>query len=183
MDAGLGSWAPHDTHRLARPLARAGVGLGSLSPHRQTAQVTDATIRFDALQSFEIHTDLSAQIAFNDILAILNGVNDLRELLLGQILGANARINICLGQDDFCVAGADAVDVAECNVDPFARRDFHTNNSSHIFLNKFNKLPRRRSTLPLLVAGVGADYPDDAFAANNFAILAELLNRCADFHI
>jgi hypothetical protein len=32
------------------------------------------------------------------------------------------------------------------------------------------------STLPLFVAGVGTDHPDDAFAANNFAILAKLLN-------
>jgi hypothetical protein len=38
------------------------------------------------------------------------------------------------------------------------------------------------SALPLLMAGVGTDHPDDAFAANNFAILAKLLNRCADFH-
>jgi hypothetical protein len=38
------------------------------------------------------------------------------------------------------------------------------------------------SALPLLMAGVGTDHPDDAFAANDFAILAKLLNRCAYFH-
>jgi hypothetical protein len=30
--------------------------------------------------------------------------------------------------------------------------------------------------LPLLVPGVGADHTDDAFAANNLAILAKLLH-------
>jgi hypothetical protein len=38
------------------------------------------------------------------------------------------------------------------------------------------------SALPLFMARVGTDHPDDAFAANNFAILAKLLNRCSDFH-
>ena len=39
------------------------------------------------------------------------------------------------------------------------------------------------SALALLVARVRTDHTNDAFAANNFAILAELLNGCADFHI
>jgi hypothetical protein len=38
------------------------------------------------------------------------------------------------------------------------------------------------SALPLLMAGVGTDHPDDTFAANNLAILAKLLDRCSDFH-
>jgi hypothetical protein len=38
------------------------------------------------------------------------------------------------------------------------------------------------SALPLLMARVGTDNPYDAFAANNFAILTKLLNRCSDFH-
>ena len=134
MNSGLGGWTANDTHGLARPLAGTGVGLGALPTHRQTAQVTDAAIGLDALQSLEIHADLAAQIAFDDILAILNGVNNLRELLLGQILGPDARIDIRLSQDDFRVAGADAVNVPERNVDALVRRDFHTNNTSHIFV-------------------------------------------------
>jgi hypothetical protein len=42
--------------------------------------------------------------------------------------------------------------------------------------------PEGESALPLFVAGVRTDHPDDTFAANDFAILAKLLNRCADFH-
>ena len=38
------------------------------------------------------------------------------------------------------------------------------------------------SALPLLMARVGTDHPDDTFAPNDFAILAKLLNRCSDFH-
>jgi len=36
--------------------------------------------------------------------------------------------------------------------------------------------------LALFVAGVGTDHPDDAFAADNFAIFAELFDGGADFH-
>jgi len=36
--------------------------------------------------------------------------------------------------------------------------------------------------LALFVARVGADHTDDAFATNDFAILAKLLNRGANFH-
>jgi hypothetical protein len=42
---------------------------------------------------------------------------------------------------------------------------------------------RDASTLPLFVAGVGADHTDDAFALDDLAILAKLLNRRANFHI
>ena len=37
--------------------------------------------------------------------------------------------------------------------------------------------------LALLVARVGANDTDNAFATNNFAIFAKLFNRCANFHI
>ena len=50
-------------------------------------------------------------------------------------------------------------------------------------LNRLNELDGWRSALPLLVARVGTDHANDAFAANDLAILAKLLNRCSDFHI
>ena len=75
--------------RLARTFARAGVGLGALAAHRQTAHVADATIALDALQALEVHAEFAAQIAFDHVLAILNRVNDLRQLRFGQILGAD----------------------------------------------------------------------------------------------
>jgi len=33
------------------------------------------------------------------------------------------------------------------------------------------------------VPRVGTNHPDDPFAANDFAIFAKLLDRCANFHI
>src|ERR1035437_1555455 len=134
MDAGLGGWAADDPDSLARAFAGARVGLGALTAHGQTAQMANTAIALDALQPLEVHPDLAAQVAFDDIFAVLNGVHNLGELLLGQILGADARIDIRLGQDDFRVAGTNAVNVAQRNVNALVWRNFDTNDTSHIFV-------------------------------------------------
>ena len=131
MDAGLGCWIADDTDGLARAFARTRIRLRPLASHRQSAQMPDATITFDCLEPFQIHADLPAQITFNHILAVLNGVDDLRELLLGQILCANARINIRLGEDHFRVARANPVNIPQRNVDALVRRNFYSNNTCH----------------------------------------------------
>ena len=131
MDAGFRSWAAHDADRLARAFAGPCVGLGALAADRQAAQVADSPITFDTLQAFEVHADLAAEITFNDVFAVLNGMNDLRKLLLGQILGADGRIDVGLGKDDARVAGADAVDVAQGDVNALVRGDFDADNTSH----------------------------------------------------
>src|SRR5712691_3676803 len=116
MDAGFGGWAADDADGLAGTFAGAGVGLGTLAANGQAAQMADAAITFDALQALEVHTDLAAEIAFNDVFAVLNGVNDLGKLLFGQVLGANAGINFGFFENDVRVARADAVDVAERDI-------------------------------------------------------------------
>ena len=39
------------------------------------------------------------------------------------------------------------------------------------------------SALALLVTRVGANHPDDAFASDDLAVLAQFLDGCADFHV
>jgi hypothetical protein len=39
-----------------------------------------------------------------------------------------------------------------------------------------------RSTLPLLVLGVGADHAHDVFAADDLAVLTDAADAAADFH-
>jgi len=38
------------------------------------------------------------------------------------------------------------------------------------------------STLPLLVAGLGANHADNAVALDDLALAANALDRCSDFH-
>src|SRR5664280_2178576 len=109
MNSGFGVWIAGDADSLAGSFARAGVGLRSLAAHRQSAQVAHPAITFNRLQPLEVHADFAAQITLNNILAVLNRMHDLRKLLFGQILRANARIDFSVRQDIDGVAGADAV--------------------------------------------------------------------------
>jgi len=144
VDAGLGRRIAHDADGLARAFAGARVGLGALPANRQAAQMADAAVAFDALQPLQIHADLASKITLDDVFTVLNGVDDLRELLLRQVLGADAGVNLRLGQDDFRVAGADAVDVAQRNVNALVRWDFDANDTSHKFFEVLNALSERR---------------------------------------
>ena len=134
MDACLGGWAADHTDGLPRAFACAGVGLGALAADRQAAQVADASVALDALQTLEIHADFAAQIALDDVLAILDGMDDLGELSLGQVLGAHARINFGFGQNDFCIARSKSVNVAQSDVNALVGRNFYTYYSGHIFV-------------------------------------------------
>src|SRR5439155_18500458 len=111
--------------------ACASVGLGALAAHRQAAQVANPSIALDTLEPLQIHSDLAAQVPLDDVLAVLNRVDDLRELLLGQVFGADAGVNFGLGQDDFRVAGTKAVNVAQSDFDAFVGRNFYSDNSCH----------------------------------------------------
>lgn len=134
MDSGLGSWAANHTDGFPRTLARAGVGLSALAADRQTAQMADAAVALDALEALEIHADFTAQIALDDVLAILDGMDDLGELCLGEVLGAHARINLGVGQDFLRVARSKSVNVAQSDVNALVGRNFYTNYSGHIFV-------------------------------------------------
>src|SRR5437016_10807465 len=109
MNTGLGRWATHHADSFARALASASVSLRALATNRQAAQVPDSAITFDALQALEVHAGFPAQIPFNDVFAILDRMDYLRELLFGKVLGANIWINIGLDQDIAGIGRTDAV--------------------------------------------------------------------------
>jgi len=134
VDAGLGVRVALHADGLARAFARASIGLGALAADGQTAHVADAAIALDTLQALEVHADFAAQVAFDHVLAFLDGMDDLRELLLGQISGADGRVNVRALEDFFRVDGANAVDVAQRDVDALVRRNFYSDDACHIFL-------------------------------------------------
>ena len=93
-------------------------------------------------------------------------MNDLRELRLGQILRADGRVNVGAFENLFRVDRANAVNVAERNVNALAGRNFHTNDACH----------KIKSTLPLLVACVLTNNAHHPAAADNLALVADLLH-------
>jgi hypothetical protein len=164
MNAGLRIRIALHADRFTRAFARARIRGGALTANRQTAQVTNATVALDRLEALEVDTNLTAEIAFDDVFAVLDRVNDLRKLLLGEVLGADAGINLRAREDILRVGRADAIDVAQRDVDALVARDLNSDNACHSLL-----------TLTLFVTGVRANHTNDALATNNFAILAKLL--------
>ena len=74
------------------------------------------------------------------------------------------RVNVRAFQNLERVDRADAVDVAERNINALVRRNFYTNDACH------------KLTLTLFVTFVRADDTNDATATHNFAVLAQLFN-------
>src|ERR1044071_397034 len=166
MDASLGGRISDDTDSLTRAFASSRVGLGALSADGETAKMTNAAITFNALQALQVHADLAAQVTFNDIFSILNGMDNLGELLLGKILGTDARSDIGASENLISVGRTNAVDITQGNFDAFVRRNFYSNDTSHKY----------RLTLPLFVTGICANHTNDAFATDNFALFTKFLN-------
>jgi hypothetical protein len=165
VNTGLGVGVALHADSLARAFASAGVGLGALAAHREAAQMADAPVAFDALEALQIHAQFAAKIAFDDVFAVLDGVHDLGDLLLVEVFRAERGINLRVGEDDLRVDRPEAVDVAQGDVNALFAGNFHSNDACHKMLS-----------LPLLVPRVGANDANDALAADNLAIVTELLH-------
>ncbi len=170
MNASFGVRFALHPDRLARTFARPGIGLGALTPHRETADVADPTIALDALQALEVHAEFAAQVTFDHVLAILNRVNDLRKLRFGQILGPDGSVNVRAFENLERIDRPDAIDVTERNINALVRWYFNPNDACH------------KLTLTLFVTLVRADDTNNATATHNLAVLAQLFNRRSNFH-
>ena len=72
MNAGLGVGITLDANGLSRTLTRTCISLSSLPSDRQAPKVALSTIGFDCLQPLEIDSELPAQVAFDNVLTLLN---------------------------------------------------------------------------------------------------------------
>jgi hypothetical protein len=166
VDAGFGVGIALDTDSFAGAFASAGVGGSALAANGQAAQMADAAVALNALEALEVHAQLAPQIAFDDVFAVLDGMNNLGQLLFIQVLGTDGGIDLGLGQDDFGIGRADAKDVAQSDVNSLLARDFNTNNTSH----------KMELALFLFVARVRAYNANHALAFNDFAIFAKFFD-------
>lgn len=135
MNSGLGVGIALHSDCLAGTLASAGVGGCPLASNGKSSKMAYASIALNALQALQIQSDFASEIALNDIFAILNGVNNLRKLLLVKILGSDAWIDLGFCQDDLRVGRTDSVYITKRDIDSFFPGDFNTNDACHMSLN------------------------------------------------
>src|SRR4051812_44016212 len=71
--------------RLGRTLARARVGMGALTAHRQSAAMTQAAVAAEIHQTLDVHAGLATQIAFNHVVAV-DHFTDLQHFLVAELI-------------------------------------------------------------------------------------------------
>jgi hypothetical protein len=120
-----------DANGAAGTLAGASIGAGALTTDREALAVADTTVAVDGLQALQIASEFTTEVTFNDPLVLSDDVENLVELLLGQVLSAHVRIKANLGDNLIGAAGADTVNVTEGERDFLLRGDFNTEETWH----------------------------------------------------
>src|ERR1700720_597278 len=113
--------------RLGRPLARARVGMGTLTAHRQSAAMTQAAIAAEIHQTLDVHAGLATQVPFHHVVAVAHFTN-LQYFLIAQLRDAAIIGTLDLLHDLGRLLLADAMDVLERDQDALVGRDIHTGN-------------------------------------------------------
>src|SRR6202045_1823571 len=120
--------------RLGRPLARARVGMGTLTAYRQSAAMAQAAIAAEVHQTLDVHAGLATQVAFDHIVAI-DHFTDLQHFLIAQLRDAAIFGNLDLLHDLGGILLADAMDVLERDQNALVGRDIHAGNTGHGLLS------------------------------------------------
>src|SRR5881394_1956352 len=138
--------------RLGRALARARIGVGALTAHRQAAAMTQAAIAAEVHQTLDVDADFSTKIALDQIVAVDHFAN-LQNFLVAELADATLSGDLYLLDDLGRVLLADAMDVLERDQDALVGRDIHTGNTGHGLLSCRRSLADRTMFL-LTRAGV-----------------------------
>src|SRR3954463_279236 len=154
-------------------LARAGVGLGVLTSHRQAAPVAQAAVAADLHQALDVLRALAAQVTLDHVVTV-DDVAQLRHLVVREVPDLAVRLDPELGEDLVRGRPADAVDVRQADLDALVEGDVDAGDASHCL--------RAPSALPLLVAGVLADHKHPPVAADDLALLTHRLDRRSYLH-
>src|SRR3954453_14478969 len=107
---------------LGGPLAGAGVGVGALATHGQTAAMAQAAIAAEVHQPLDVHGHVATKIALNQIIPVdhLANLNDFR---VGKFSDPAIVRDPHLLADFPGLGGTDTMDVAQADFDPLLRWD------------------------------------------------------------
>src|SRR4051794_1972960 len=148
-------------HRALRALARARVGAGALTVHRQAATVPQPLVAADLDLAPDVGGDLAAEVTL-DLEVALDVVAELDEVVVAQVahaaVGADAR-----SRERLVRAGApDAVDVGERHLEPLLAGEVDADEACHGMpfgrggcLRHRPREPLRGSRVPGLRSGGG----------------------------
>src|SRR5205814_3420769 len=93
-----------------RTLARARIGVGPLTAHRQTATMTQAAIAAEVHQTLDVDADLTTQVALDEIVAV-DHFADLEHFGVAELIDATILGDLDLFQDLTGDLLTDAMDI------------------------------------------------------------------------
>src|SRR5689334_20420475 len=120
--------------RLGRTLARARIGVGALTAHRQAATMTQAAIAAEVHQTLDVDADFATQVALDEIVAV-DHFADLQHFLVGELADATIQRDLHLLHDLASVLLADAMDVLKRDQHALVGRDIDAGDTGHGLLS------------------------------------------------
>jgi hypothetical protein len=93
--------------------------------------MADAAVAVDGLEALEIGGDVTTEVAFDVPLPVRDDVENLVELLLGEVRSAHVGVKAGVLDDEAGPRGTDAVDVTKREGDLLLRRDVDTKQTWH----------------------------------------------------
>jgi hypothetical protein len=147
-----------------------GVRLGALSPHRQTAAMSQTSVATDVDEALDVHRHLTTQRTFHLEVGFYGGAQP-GDVIIGQNFYSRIGIHTRNTQNLTGRGGPHAINVTKGGLNTFLPWKINTCNSCHASL-----------TLLLLVSRILTDHAPDTVALYDLAVLTPLLNARSDFH-
>ena len=88
--------------------------------------MADPAVAIDGLEALQVARYVAPQVALDDPLVLSYDIEDLVQLLLGEVLGAHVGLQASLLDDKVRAGGTDAVNVTERVGYLLLSRDFYT---------------------------------------------------------
>jgi hypothetical protein len=124
----------------------------------------------DVHQALDVHRDFATQIPLDPHLFVDDFANPV-DLVICEVPHARVRIDIRAIEQFLAGMEPDSKDIRQCRLDSLIARKIDTCNSRHV-ASPLGPRECGRLTLSLLVSWIDANHPNDAFASNDFALLA-----------
>src|SRR3954469_14181602 len=119
-------------HGLLRALARAGVGVGPLTPHREATAVPQALVAADLHLPLDVLIDVATEVALHLHVGAVDVGTDAVHLFVGEVAHPGGRVDVGAGAALLGSRAADAEDVGEADLEPLLAGDVDTGDSCHV---------------------------------------------------
>ncbi len=134
--------------------------------------MTKSTVTTEVHQSLDVQSVLTPQITFHLVVG-LKELTDSANFAFRQVARTNIEVDVRLAENLLRKRPTYSEDVGKTDDDALTRWQVNARNSCH------SKL---LLALTLFMARVLTNHPDDAFAADDPALIADSLNRRSNFH-